>query len=99
MTIDRLLNERAIDVGLKPELAHLQRSAIDVRVDPPDQLIAKQQRADVPAPDPLLRRFVDLPHVIEVEEVAHEVAVPEQWIERPEDADAIVEADPFLRQK
>jgi hypothetical protein len=35
-------------------------------------------------------RFVDFPDVVEIEDVANQVAVPEQRIEGTEDADAIV---------
>jgi hypothetical protein len=90
VAFERLGHQRHQLVIVEPELVHDELAAFDLRVDPPDQAIAMQQRTDVPTPLPLRRGLVDLPHVIEVERVAHEVAVPQQRIERAEDAHAVV---------
>src|SRR5687768_9884936 len=68
------------DAFFEPDLLRL-------RVDASDETIAVQERTDVPAPPPLVRRLVDFPDVVEVEDVAHEIAIPEQRIERPEEPD------------
>ena len=49
-----------------------------------------KERADVPSPPSLVRGLVDLPHVVELEDVADKRAIPEQRIERAEDADLVV---------
>ena len=63
----------------------LPRLCFVLEVAAPGLLVVKHQRGDV------LGKFVNVA-VLEGEEVAHQVAVPQQRIERSEDADAIVEA-------
>src|SRR3989304_6150075 len=55
------------------------------RLEPADEAIPEQDREDVVAPAPLGGRDVDLPDVVEVEELPQEIAVPAQRVERSEE--------------
>src|SRR6185295_6347080 len=64
--------------GLAPELVDREGLALDPPFEAPHQLASMEQRVDVPAPAPLLDRLVDLPDVIEVEQLRHQLAIPEE---------------------
>src|SRR5437899_11715570 len=56
--------------------------AVDARLDPPDEAIAVKQRQNVVTPSPRGGRDVDLPHVVEAEQLAQETALPDERVER-----------------
>ncbi len=56
--------------------------AMRLRVEPPDQPAATQDRQHVVTPDALGRRHVDLDPIVEVEHRGHAFAVPDDGIER-----------------
>src|SRR5688500_9065824 len=78
------------DALFHPHLRDDHGFLLDARFEPSDEAVAMQRRADVPPPSPLRRGLVDLPDVLEIEDVPDQVAVPDQRIERPEDPDAAV---------
>src|SRR3982751_6262365 len=86
MFAQRIAHRHAIGAALDPHPPHVRG------IDAADQLIAEEKRADIPAPFAQLRRLVDLPDVVEAEDVAYKVAIPDQRIEGTEDADAVVVA-------
>src|SRR5713226_5415309 len=69
---------------LPPESQHPQDAglAVDARLDSPDEAVAVQDRKHVVAPAPLRFRDVDLPQVVEPEEVAQQPPVPHERIQR-----------------
>ena len=69
---------RAAEAVLPPDAqdAHRARRPVDARLDAADEPVAEQDRQHVVAPAPLGLGHVDLPDVVEAEEVAQQVAGP-----------------------
>jgi hypothetical protein len=64
-----------------------QPAAVSIRgFDPADEPVAAENRQHVPPPTPLGRRHEELPHLVETEQGPEEAAVPDQRIERWDDA-------------
>ena len=72
---------------------------LDRAVEAADQRVAAKQRADVPAEAAQVRRTIDLPAIVEAERHADEGAIPDERIERAEEANpAIGGGMPALRE-
>src|ERR1035437_935730 len=82
--VDEARHRQRIEVRLPPQAPDPQspRLAIDPGLDPTDEPVAEQDRQDVVTPAALLLGDVDLPDVVEAVQVAQEVAVPNEGIER-----------------
>ena len=93
MALDCFAYQGLVDLAFEPDFPDDEHAVVDFRVDAAGERVAMEQRADVPAPLPLVRRFVDLPDVLESKCGLHELAIPHERIERPEDPDAAVVAD------
>src|SRR5664280_918448 len=72
------------------ESAYFLRCAIDARLDPAYQPVAKEDRQNVVAPAALRRRRVDLPAIVEAVERQERLTVPHDRIERGQEAAACV---------
>src|SRR6478672_1310741 len=57
-------------------------SPLALQVGTPDDPVAPEERKDVVAELPLLRRLVDLDEVLEAENTLRERAIPEEVVER-----------------
>src|SRR5690606_20836946 len=80
--------ERALvegDAGLLPELVDDEVPALHVGLEAADEAALVEERADVVAPAALGGGLVDLPDVLEAEDVLGEAAVPDERVERPEE--------------
>jgi hypothetical protein len=96
--VDEARGRQRVESVLPPQTEDPQRPgrALDAGFDPAHQPVAEQDRQDVVAPASLRGRDVDLPDVVEVEQRAQQVAVPDQWIEGRQEGDAVARRLPGL---
>ena len=82
--LDEPLRAGRSEPVLPPEIENVDPGllAVDARLDPADEAIAKENRQDVPAPAALRRRYEELPDVVEAEEAAEQAPVPDERVER-----------------
>ena len=88
--IDEAILVERVEAVLPPDPQDPEclRLAIDPWLDSADKPVPEPDRQDVIAPSTLRGRDVDLPDVVEPEQQAQQLAVPDERIERREERDA-----------